>query len=768
MRKMGKLGKMILRLTLGISLMAGTFAGTSQSVFAEEGYTEKDIPVYRKSLSGNEKMRCYYFDDMPNVPYVSYETFLKQFYKIDLKVTSSGSGVFNLSRKAEDKKTYTAVLNTNKETLTVQNTSGFFEINEETEESGSERSEAAPFMKKEFTEKKSGTLKQKVYNFKKNGIDLKNLDDQPMMPLASLSDLYGNEVGSIVIYNGEKIYFDGESTVLNSGKARSDDYGLIQPLIDGTRSADMAEFAYKELCFAIENVYGYPNTTYPFAKKMKASGLDAALTELDPQTKKLLTSRNSENYIFGLNRLLMYWLNDGGHTGITFEEMEIVTTGGSKNKNLKKNKKFVNDIGEGSWPGGKGTLNTDTNPNLINCKRHEKAEAQKLSLSALRGEAYGTEEESGLKIKGDTAIIFFDGFELDEQGWKAYYKAVDAGKKGTVPKDTYGLVATSLQKISQNKNIRNIVLDLSLNGGGVDIAMWGVEDLLFGKNEHVVKFQSNGITYKSTKVFDRNLDGKFDAKDKKVDFSKYNISVMTSEVSFSCGNALPAYAKQQNYMIMGANSGGGSCTVSLHSTADGFTYQISAQLMIINPAAIGGNVDKGVKVDRLTIPSPEQQKKALREGTMEDYLNMMKSIYKPEEMSYIIRDYYGDYSNEWMRGRWYTKNGSKTYKYKGSWKKNSKGSWFGDTSGWYAKKQWQKIDGDWYYFDSKGYMVTNAWVKGYWIGANGKQTYSAKGSWKNTDRGWMFKDTSGWYAKAATVTIDGKKYKFDENGIYVK
>ena len=62
------------------------------------------------------------------------------------------------------------------------------------------------------------------------------------------------------------------------------------------------------------------------------------------------------------------------------------------------------------------------------------------------------------------------------------------------------------------------------------------------------------------------------------------------------------------------------------------------------------------------------------------------------------------YSNEWVKGLWYNKDGSQTYKYKLSWKHNSKGWWVEDTSGWYPKNQKQKIDGKWYSFDAKGYM----------------------------------------------------------------
>ncbi|MBR0145972.1 MAG: hypothetical protein IJM25_04835 [Eubacterium sp.] len=54
---------------------------------------------------------------------------------------------------------------------------------------------------------------------------------------------------------------------------------------------------------------------------------------------------------------------------------------------------------------------------------------------------------------------------------------------------------------------------------------------------------------------------------------------------------------------------------------------------------------------------------------------------------------------------WYLNpDGTCTWPYKGSWKKSSKGWWFGDTSGWYAKNETLRIDGKSYTFDAKGYL----------------------------------------------------------------
>ncbi len=144
--------------------------------------------------------------------------------------------------------------------------------------------------------------------------------------------------------------------------------------------------------------------------------------------------------------------------------------------------------------------------------------------------------------------------------------------------------------------------------------------------------------------------------------------------------------------------------------------------------------------------------------------------------------------NEWRRGKWYGADGKQTYEYIGSWKSSSKGWWFGDTSGWYAKETWMKIDDEWYYFNSNGYMVKgwqsikgtyyyfektgemveSEWIEGYWLSAGGAWSYTAVGSWKQNSTGWWFEDTAGWYPKNETIKIDGVNYQFDKNGYWVK
>ena len=75
--------------------------------------------------------------------------------------------------------------------------------------------------------------------------------------------------------------------------------------------------------------------------------------------------------------------------------------------------------------------------------------------------------------------------------------------------------------------------------------------------------------------------------------------------------------------------------------------------------------------------------------------------------------------NEYRFGCWITPDGYWDYKYSdGTWKSDSTGWWYED-DGWYPTNTWLKIDGEWYYFKSNGYIASNEYIDGYWIGEDG-------------------------------------------------
>ena len=94
---------------------------------------------------------------------------------------------------------------------------------------------------------------------------------------------------------------------------------------------------------------------------------------------------------------------------------------------------------------------------------------------------------------------------------------------------------------------------------------------------------------------DRNFDGVFDERDAAVRYD-FRCGVLTSRLSFSCGNLLPSLMKDRGLAVLGETSGGGTCAVTVHATPEGLPYQISSALgRLINAA--GETIDEGVPVD---------------------------------------------------------------------------------------------------------------------------------------------------------------------------
>lgn len=107
------------------------------------------------------------------------------------------------------------------------------------------------------------------------------------------------------------------------------------------------------------------------------------------------------------------------------------------------------------------------------------------------------------------------------------------------------------------------------------------------------------------------------------------------------------------------------------------------------------------------------------------------------------------------------------------WKQDSTGWWYNEGNSWYTG--WKQIDGKWYYFSpSTGYMATDVWMDGYYIGTDGTIPKSvgfdkmslAGGTWRYNDgynkKFWTNNDIS-------YLSIGGTDYKkiFNDGNILI-
>ena len=164
--------------------------------------------------------------------------------------------------------------------------------------------------------------------------------------------------------------------------------------------------------------------------------------------------------------------------------------------------------------------------------------------------------------------------------------------------DTFNLFVKNLNECKQN-GVERVIIDDSCNSGGYVINMLKLLGLLSKNNDSTVYIQggdNNSIQKIDIKV-DSNKDGYYDETDSfGNDFEFY---IVTSNFSYSCGNAFPFCAASTNYAkTIGQKSGGGECCVY------GFNFPSGQGLKYSSPFHLGfyGNDDtfRGAEVGTFT------------------------------------------------------------------------------------------------------------------------------------------------------------------------
>ncbi len=218
---------------------------------------------------------------------------------------------------------------------------------------------------------------------------------------------------------------------------------------------------------------------------------------------------------------------------------------------------------------------------------------------------------------GDTAFITFDKFTALKED--ADYLDPDLNLDD--PQDTIELIMYANQQIKrENSPIKNIVLDLSNNGGGSAYAAVFVISWFLGEADIALRDTMTGAETNMIYYADVDRDGAFVEEDDSL--TGYNLYCLTSPNSFSCGNLLPAAFKSSHRVtLVGQPSGGGSCVVQPCTTASGTIFQISGcrQLAIIRNGSFY-NIDQGIEPD-VVLVKPES---FYDRPALVDYLNNLK------------------------------------------------------------------------------------------------------------------------------------------------
>ncbi|MBQ6177753.1 MAG: hypothetical protein IJK29_11190 [Bacteroidales bacterium] len=572
-------------------------------------YTERVVPVVTK-IAPDGQVTLRFYDNMPNVAYISAADFQSIVLPgSTMTVTHTGAGQYTLANADA-----TATVNINDDVFVSDQFEAF------TNQMGLLQPGMAnvyydgmPFVRYKkvsyFPLKATTTLDMGAY-----GIDI-HADGKGAVyfPFATLADMYTDLYYHHAGFNGEKVV---ANLSVNEVSLAEIDPDYNKPLIARTiRPADLTDFNYKELCFAMDHFYGYPGRV-KYNDALKAKGLDKTLEEdieSGPAIKKLLLSEKFSDYMLGMIGLTGVYFD--GHTA-----MDISSALGKITDHPELYKEY-----QAGLMANQGVMAMVMS--AVMDMRAMVADGQ--AVEALRPKVYG--EGVTYVKKGDTAVCVFDSFnERNEQAWKDYYAGT--GPMPTVenaPNDDMVIFLDALKKAAADPEVKNFVIDITANGGGSADIVLAMTSLILDKS---YISQDNSLTGQRSIVeyeVDRNFNGVFDAADKDVRYD-LNFAVLTSPMSFSCGNLFPSILKDAGVPVMGATSGGGACAIQAMCTADGFCFQISSFRARLNTLD-GENIDGGVTPD---IP-------IANDGTVE--------VKVSEENSMTVKDYSKYFDIDYLR-----------------------------------------------------------------------------------------------------------------------
>lgn len=542
---------------LVLVIIIGSVAGLA------EGYGVVETPVFREALTG-ETVALRYYDGLPDVPCLGLAEYYRLVLGADMPVEVREDGVYAFT--AADGTV--ALLDANAGTLTCADFTRFTNLMARLVPGMDNQYLDAPaFARPEglsYADPKPVTL-----DFAKYRIPVHAREGDVDLPLTTLSDMFANLSYAYVSFNGENVYINDDNRIDPAWRRDPGYADAIYRRAD--RAPDAAAFAYDELCFAVDTFYGYPGRA-PLNDALREKGLDGALRDYSDDSRRCRTLLKSEKlgeYALG-SRMLSALMDDGGHTGFDYAEWYA---------EKPECAAFAADYAAaaaGVVPdrAARARLKRDgTNVKIMQQKRRK---------------AYGNGHYAE---KGDTAVIWFDSFMYDFDGWRAFY---ESGAPRPV-NDPMAHVIDGLNRAAQNPEIKYVVLDVSCNRGGSADMVAAVMSLIADVSSFSTENLLTGCVETQRYRVDRNFDGVFDDRDAAVRYD-FRFGALTSRYAFSCGNLLPALMRDQGMAVLGETSGGGTCAVEKHAAPEGFVYQFSSAMgRLIN--ARGETIDDGVPVD---------------------------------------------------------------------------------------------------------------------------------------------------------------------------
>ncbi len=601
-------------------LLAGTLwtgillCGCSALTEEDQHHTKKQVVTYDRDDTKQTELTCLYLDDMPNIPFVDVEQYLDLVYCEDADYTLTGSGhLYTVKGKNKNtgKTGSDLLIDTEKDTITFEAYNRFVV--------GKIDGTTVDYVR--MTELTTEQMPVLTYDMSDYGIDLLAEDGHVFIPLSTLSDI----LNFSLTYAD---YIDGKICLNREDPFSSDPTACVKDLEHAyyeslTREPDVAEYAYHELCFVLDRLYGRPGraVSQEFVKSLSARGLDETLEQggtMDgvdlKQMKAYLTSTDKTEYAQGLF-LLDNLLFDGGHNFFSYSFYWLLS--GDENWDQTAfARDYLKKFGD----------DPETNVALSHLGyRYGEMNNRYEEGMALRNQGFGEPDKTwngnsgtpvaALYLFDDTAVFLFNGFTNDvirtASGEKPFQEALELAGKN---------------------NCKNFVLDLSTNGGGSDQAMGYMLSVIYGHDAPYYRIDAD-TGYRREDAFtpDKNHDGVFDEKDGEIRYD-FRYAMMISNYSYSCGNTMPNLAHLEGIPLFGSTTGGGGCNVSMLTLPGECTpYRLSTTWTMTDSAY--QSIDGGI--------APDEEMLLINGDEISD-----ASLYDPEQLAAAIDRYYDEKEGE--------------------------------------------------------------------------------------------------------------------------
>ena len=276
----------------------------------EKNYVERLFPVVDPQQNSLGTVLLRFYNDMPNVAYISVSRFQEIMYPgTTIQVANNGDGKFMLTNPFG-----TAKVDTEKDIFTSNDYVAFTNLMGMVQPGlPNIEYDALPIIKW-----KSVDISPKqvdvTLDYGAFDIDIREDGQNVYFPFTTITNLYTDIFNHMAAFNGLTVM-----TSPNGFYSLLDGFPTFYttPLYKDTRAADIANYNYKNLCFTLTNFFGYPGRTL-LEKDMKEKGLDQALQDYGKagqMTRDLLLSTNMYDFFSG-TATLNCLLSDGGHTNI--------------------------------------------------------------------------------------------------------------------------------------------------------------------------------------------------------------------------------------------------------------------------------------------------------------------------------------------------------------------------------------------------------------------------------------------------------------------